>query len=332
MSEKFKKPDAEQDSGFIQDEESRSGGSGESIYDTQYKPEKSLKGKPQVINKIRILAAKGSSEGTYYLRIGRHFIKHNDRTEMFICPKETADEPCPACEAYADLKDKGDNSADKYKPQIRGVMNVLSRGIGAEATNPDSTKVQLYFSPIQAICTRVVRLVRGQGPMSDIFDEFDDNFKVTKPGRDMILIYNPQADPQDMYMIYPGDLTPAGTPKQVEDWYSQMRDLTVEGVFGSLISYEDAAIKMYGSADERQALRDRWQQEAQQRQAAQQSESKPEPAKEEPKPEPVKEEPKPDPKDELKVADKSKAEEDVEAKIKRQIASASAAQKAAKKG
>lgn len=330
----FKKPDADQDSKFIEDEESRSGGPGESLYDTQYKP-KSGTSKDPINNKIRVLGAKGDSDGTYYLRIGRHFFKHDDRTEMFICPKETIGEPCPACEVYADLREKKDESADKYRPQIRGVMNVLDRGVVGKSFDLDSTKVQVYFAPIKAVCSRIVNLVHGQGPMADIFDEFDENFKVTKPGRDFILVFNKNADPGEMYMVYPVDMSPLGTPEQVERWYSEMKDLTVEGLFGGMISYEDAGVKMYGSAEERQALRDRWQAEAE-KQKSQQAETKPK--AEEPKPEPTKkveepktEEPKVEPKDELKISKKSAAEEDAEAKVKRMIEASRAAQKAAKK-
>jgi len=255
MSKLFKDPDIEQDSKFVEDEERRNKRR-RPLFD-EYKPKPSTD-RFQVENRIRILRARADSKGTYYLRIGRHFIKHNDYTEMFICPKETVGDPCPACEAYVDLKKKKSEHADKYKPQIRGVFNVINR-------NEENPHVQIYFSPMTTVCKRVVDLVRSGRSMSDIFDNIEDDFSISKPGRDLILIYKEKTSPGEMYSIYPFEKSPLGDPKQVEMWYSEIKDLTVEGLWGKMISYEDAYIKTFGSIEERQALRERWQKEQQER-------------------------------------------------------------------
>ena len=210
MGSVFKNPNEEQDGQFLSDEERRRG-SGGSWTDSVYKPKASDRNN-KVNNMIRILPAKAGSAATYYLRVAKHFIKHADRTEAFLCLKETLGQPCPACEIYEDKKKKDPKLASNFSPLIRGVFNVIDR-----TEDPKDAHVRIYESPIKGVCTKVVSLVRSKGPMSDIFDSPDENFKITKSGRDLVIIFNPKADPQDMYMVYPADLTPMSEdPKQVE--------------------------------------------------------------------------------------------------------------------
>ena len=223
--------------------------------------EKFWKPKPGDDNLIRILPARQNESGaTYHFTAGKHFIKHAEdgRTEAFICMRETYGQRCPACEKYLELVKVDKKAAAKYKVKRFGVFNVIDR-------TEEDPHVRIYEAPRQAIWAKIVRLVTTRGRMSDILDEIEIDEKtgevrIIRPGRDLLIIFNPNAEPQGMYAIYPTDHEPLGTPEQIIQWFEEMIDLLPQNIYGT-ISYEDAYIKTFGTPEERQALRERWREE-----------------------------------------------------------------------
>ena len=223
--------------------------------------EKFWKPKPGDDNLIRILPARQNESGaTYHFTAGKHFIKHpeDSRTEAFICMRETYGQRCPACEKYFELVKVDKKAAAPYKVKRFGVFNVIDR-------TEEDPHVRIYEAPRQAIWAKIVRLVTTRGRMSDILDEIEideetEEVNIISPGRDLLIIFNPNAEPQGMYAIYPTDHEPLGTPEQIVQWFEEMVDLLPQNIYGT-ISYEDAYVKTFGTPEERQALRDRWRDE-----------------------------------------------------------------------
>lgn len=243
---KFKRPDVDEDKELLKREDERSQKTDWS--ETFWKP---VSGE----NLIRILPARGNDSGaTYHMIAGKHFIKHSDRTESFTCPKETFGEDCPACEKFLKLVKKGKKQeAARYRLKRIGVFNVIDR-------TEDKQVVKLYESPRTAVWKKIVRIVTSKRNQAHILDEIGLKFKVVKPGRDIFIDFDPDAEPQGMYQVYPVDAEEIGTPEEIKKWYEEIVDLIPENVY-SLINYEDAEVKMDGTKQERDELRKRWAKE-----------------------------------------------------------------------
>lgn len=281
----FDNPDVDFDKKALEEEESRRGGID---WSTKYwKP--SPDGKE---NLIRIMPAKRGGKFSYHMRIGKHFIKHEDRTEAFVCMKETYGLPCPACENNAKLYSEGkEEEAGKFRVKRYGVFNIIDRKNEAGGT-------KLYESPVQAVWKKIVGLIASRGRLSNLLDEYDDKGGVARQGRDISLTFNPNNHPQYMYEFYPCEPSALGTPEQIVSWTKELLELDAAKLYPP-VDYEIAKIKTFGSKEERDALRELLKQEHQSNQQQSVSEVK----KEEPKPEP-KPEQKPEPKVEQKVEPK----------------------------
>ena len=242
---KFRKPDVEEDQELLKKEDSR--GQRTDYSERFWKPEPGE-------NLIRVLPARGETNASYHMIAGKHFIKHKDRIESFVCPKETFGEECPACEKFLELVKKGKKQeANRYRVKRIGVFNVIDR-------TEEEPVVKLYEAPRKAVWHRVVKIVTSKRKQSHILDEINSKFEVTKPGRDIFIDFDPDADPQSMYTVYPTDAEELGTPEEIQKWYEEIVDLLPENVY-TLISYEDAEIKMDGTKEEREELRERWARE-----------------------------------------------------------------------
>lgn len=327
MSERFfDTPDLEKDKKAVGDEEKHRGGSYDAVF---YKP------KPGVENVIRILQAPAGSGAHWNIKVTKHFVKHDDgTTESFVCMKEVYGKPCPACEKFLSL-DKKDPKRAVYSYRRTGVFNIIDRNeyvLWQSQGKSDDLfpKVKLYEAPIQAVWYSIVQLVGSKGRQSHIFDDYNENGKVVNPGRDWIIYFNPNMDPQSMYRLVPSDPCPLGEPEEIKKWLPQIIPLITEKIpFYAPISYEDAQIKTFGTTEERQLLK-----LSKQAVAAEQSRSKetgggypsqwddterqptsePEqeqkaPEKVKPEPEPAKVEPKEEPKKEAPRTEAPKKEE-----------------------
>jgi hypothetical protein len=266
-----------------------------------YRPTSQEKLKKGEENIIRILPSTNPKAG-WHLRAAKHFVKHPDRTESFICMNETYGGECPACERMEELKSEGDkDEAAKWRPKRFGVFNVIDR------MNPqDGPKI--YECPVRAVWQKVVSLVVGQGRMSNIFDEYDKKGNVESEGRDILIVYNSNAHPQDMYAVMPMDPSPLSDEEEdVDKWINQIRDLILEEMYPP-IEYEDAHTKCFGSEEEREELR---KQRAEEMQEKREKEDKKQKEEDE-------EEPGEDEKENDLMARAKKAKEDLKKKKKKE--------------
>jgi len=216
---------------------------------------------PHAENVIRILPAKAGTDASYHLKISKHFVRHADRTEQFTCMNEVYGEACPACEEWKKLlkqsneksfskeeKKKILDEAKRFRPQRVGYFNIIVRG-------KDKPDVMLYEAPM-TVWSKVVHVVASQGRMADIFDVFkNDKGEIETPGRDIIVLYDPDQNPQHRYNAYPTERCPMGTPEEVLRWYEQITDLVPENV-APRVDIGVAQIKTTGSKEAREQLRD----------------------------------------------------------------------------
>lgn len=224
---------------------------------------------------IRILMAPGDVEGAHwYLKIAKHIIRHPDGWEQFTCMKEMYGEECVACDKYKEIveiaqkekdkttKDKLYKQASNYKPQRFGIFNVVGvkyitthASGGTERIVDD--KVKLFSSPI-SLWTRIVSIHSGRGRSSDFFDEFDEKGNITKPGRDIIVVYDKDQAPANRYNAIPTDYVELGSTEQIQDWIGQITPLTPENPEG--IAYkvdpEVVQIRTFGTKQERDQLKE----------------------------------------------------------------------------
>jgi len=240
MSNLFSKPDYGKDEAELA-KESRQ----------QFKiSEKMWKPSENIENKIRILPARGGSDASYHMKIGKHFIEHADRKESFICMKETYGKDCPACEAYSRIRaeEGGAAAARPYYPKLYGVFNIVNR-------LEEKPKVKLYEAPRTLVWKKIIFINKGT---IKVIDEFDKNGEYVQEGRDIIILFSPKADVHNMYVVYPGDKSPLGTAKEIEAWHGDIIDLVPEQIaLYAPIDYEVAQIKCFGTAEEREELREK---------------------------------------------------------------------------
>lgn len=252
MGEKFfDAPDPERDRKSVQDEEKRGTG-WNAVF---YKP------KAGIENVIRILPPPAGSGASWHIKVAKHFIKHGEKDyESFVCMKEVYGQPCPACEQFHKLS-KDDPARANYSYRRSGVFNIIDRleykaWINAGRNLAELPKVRLYEGPVQAVWFTIVQQVSTRGQLSHIFDDYDVNGNVTSPGRDWIIYFNPNMDPQSMYRLNTSDPCPLGTVEEIKLWLPQIMPLFPEKIpFYAPIDYVEAQIKTFGSLEERKLLR-----------------------------------------------------------------------------
>jgi hypothetical protein len=255
----FEKPDYERDLRDLQQEEKRSGGFDRSkIY---WKPQQQ---KPGVENLIRVLSRKAGSSASWHMRYGRHFVNHGTLsdgradTETFICMHETYGKPCLACAEYERLRMTDKEAAKRFKVKRFGVFNVLDRKEYADykKSGGECPSVRLWEAPIKSVWNWLVGLVAAKGRMSNIFDEIAEDGSVKSPGRDIIVVFDSKADPAFMYRLQAADQSPMGTKEEVLYWGDQIIELIPEKMpFCGPVDDDTVHIKMFGSLEERQELR-----------------------------------------------------------------------------
>ena len=193
-------------------------------------------------NLIRILPGIGGAR--YHFKGGKHFIKHPDRTEMFICNLDTYGKPCPACEEEQRLIDEGDADAAKgFKSQTKGVFNVIDR------TNPDRGVI-IWECPPVAVWERIIGIVKGKSKFNNLVGTEEEPLM----GRDIVVTYNPKATPQFKYDLQFDAVSPLGRKKEVTAWLATARALIPQEVYPE-VDYAVAKIKTFGSKEEREELR-----------------------------------------------------------------------------
>jgi len=269
--------------------------------------EKMWKPVPDIENKIRILPARGGSDASYHMKIGKHFVEHPDRKESFICMRETYGKECPACEAYFRIRKEADKkSAMPYYPKLYGIFNIINR-------LEENPKVKLYEAPRTMVWKKIIFINKGS---IKVIDEFYEEGKYVQEGRDIIILFSPKAEIHNMYVVYPGDKAPLGTKKEIEAWHGDIIDLIPEqiGLYAP-IDYEVAQIKSFGSAEEREELREKLQKKYEESQTKQEEESKKEPEEEEKITPPVEEE---------STEESDKDEDDGIAELEKKLANARA--------
>lgn len=311
MSNLFSKPKYEEDEALLAKESRQQF----KLSEKMWKPAKDIE------NKIRILPARGGTDASYHMKIGKHFVEHADRTEGFICMRETYGKECPACEAYFRIrKETTDKNLSKpYYPKLYGVFNIINR-------LEENPKVKLYEAPRTMVWKKIIFINKGS---IKVIDEFDEEGKYVQEGRDIIILFSPKAEIHNMYVVYPGDKASLGTKKEIEAWHGDIIDLIPEqiGLYAP-IDYEVAQIKAFGTVEERDELREKLQQKYETSQAGQEEKEKSEkgPEKEEKVTPPVEEKPveEPDPDEDDGIAE-------MEEKLKKAKAAKKAREVAKKK-
>ena len=193
-------------------------------------------------NVIRILP--GVGKATYHLKFGKHFIKHSDKTESFVCNRETYQEACPACEEYDRLVKANDEDASRFKVQTRGTFNVVDY-------SDEEAKVKLWEAPLVTGWLHIVKMVGSKSRFNNLVGTEENPLE----GRDIIVFYDPDAGAQQMYRIQ-FDETTVIKPESAKKWLEAARPLVREEVYPKT-DPEVAKIKMSGSSQEREALRKR---------------------------------------------------------------------------
>jgi len=235
MTEEFHGPEGhrDEDEKDYQDSQSQSRTDWDKIF---YKP---VSGDE---NLVRILPGIGTAR--YHFKGGKHFIKHPDKKEMFVCNFETYGKPCPACEEFDRLDKLGkDDDAKPFKPSVKGVFNVIDR------TNPERGVI-LWECPPVAVWERIIGLVKGKSKFNDLVGSVDDPLA----GRDVVVIYNPKATPQFMYDLQFDAVSQLGKKKEVAAWLASARPLEPKTIYPE-VDYDVAKIKTFGSKEEREELR-----------------------------------------------------------------------------
>jgi len=198
-------------------------------------------------NKIRIFPSRkdSGSKVTFHLKAGKHFIQHDDRKEAFICNMVTHQKPCPACEMNAKLFLEGrKDEAARYRVQEFGAFNVIDR-------NDEEAGVRIWECPPVAVWEFIIGVVTGGGDFDDVINTKEDFTK----GRDVVVMFDPTAPPQNKYHILFKELSPIGTDEQIEKWMGEsFRDLIAIKIYPET-DYEVAKIKTFGTAVEREQLR-----------------------------------------------------------------------------
>jgi len=203
-------------------------------------------------NLIRILP--GVGKATYHLKAGKHFIRHDEdgRTEMFICNRETYQEPCPACERWDKLLKEGEKTAGVYKPGVFGAFNIV------DYTNLEGG-VKIWEAPPVAVWLFIIGIVDGKSKFNNAVGTEESPLE----GRDIIIMYNPKAHPQHMYKLQ-FDAVSVIKARDAKKWLEQATELLPENLYPK-VDYEVAKIKAFGSAEEREELRKKLKEQAQAR-------------------------------------------------------------------
>jgi hypothetical protein len=202
-------------------------------------------------NIIRLLPQRAGSRFSYHLYAAVHFVKHDEdgKIERFVCNRETYGKKCPACEEmFRLLQERKPEEAAKYRPRRFGVFNIIDREHPEEG-------IKLYEAPAQAVYQRIMNIYATRGRMSNLFDKEDEHGNVVAPGRDIMIILDKKAPPQSMYSVMPMDPSPLGTPEEKALWSTQVVDLDVTALYPE-VDYDVAAIKTFGTPEEREFLRD----------------------------------------------------------------------------
>ena len=244
MAKLFGEPDTESAQRVVDQEKKRAQGFDWS--EKHWRPKSGTDG-----NLIRLLPARAGAKVSYHLYAAVHFIKHveDDKTERFVCNRETYGTKCPACEEmFRLIKAKQPEEANKYRPKRFGVFNVIDR------EKPEDG-VKLYEAPVQGVYQKIMQIISSKGRMSNLFDKFDKSGKLETSGRDLMLVFDKTALPQSMYNVYPTDPSPLGTEEEMSAWAEQIVDLDVKALYPEA-DFDLVTIKTFGNAEERDLLRD----------------------------------------------------------------------------
>jgi len=275
----FAKPNLERDKELLEIEKERQSRG----YDSSGKfwravPKKDLKNDDTITEEvgIRILQAPGDVEGAEWnMTMGKHFIRHPDGgIEQFTCMKIVYGEDCEACAEYErrmevvkaeKSKEKRDSllkEANNYKPSRVGVFNVL--GVKYVTYHKEEREerivddmVKIFQAPI-SLWTKIISIVSARGRSSDIFDVIDENGKITKAGRDIIVIYDKSQTPANKYNAVPTDYVPLGTLEQITEWMGQITPLKPEDPedVAYRVDPEVQHIKTFGDKAQREEMRE----------------------------------------------------------------------------
>lgn len=225
---------------------------------------------------IRILQAPGDVEGAEWnMTMAKHFIRHPDGGfEQFTCMKVVYGEDCVACAEYERRleiakaekskaeRDRLLKEANIYKPTRAGVFNVLGvKYITYHKEHREErvvdTEVKIFHAPI-SLWTKIISIVSSRGRSSDIFDVVDENGKIIKAGRDIIILYDKAQSPANKYNAVPTDYVELGTLEQMTEWMSQVTPLKPENPEDVVyrVDPEVQHIKTFGTRAEREEMRE----------------------------------------------------------------------------
>jgi len=192
-------------------------------------------------NQIRILPQIG--EASWHLKIGKHFVRHEDGTEVFVCPLMTHGSKCPACEKYNQLIKVDKKAAAEYRVTGYGVFNVIDR-------DAEEDGVKSWEAPPSMVWRPVIEWQRGNGKFNNIVGTEENPLE----GRDLYVNYKPDETPANKYRIWPDETSVLGTPEQIALWLAEAKPLIAEELYPE-VSYDIAYVKTFGTPQEREELR-----------------------------------------------------------------------------
>jgi len=198
--------------------------------------------KGETPNCVRILPAK--DDASFHLKVGKHFIRHEDGWEVFTCNYETYGTACPACEERQRLiKTNKKDAAAEFKPQVRGVFNIIDRA-------DEEAGVQRWESPASKVWRPVIEWFKGDTKFNNLVGTKKDPFE----GRDLNIIFKPDEDPGAMYTVWPDETSKLGTPEQIEKWLEETEPLIAEVLYPP-IDYDVASVLTFGSPQDRMEVK-----------------------------------------------------------------------------
>ncbi len=193
-------------------------------------------------NQIRILP--GFDGAHFHFKMAKHWIQHDDGWEVFVCNKITYGKSCSACEEFDRLLKAGmKEESRRFKPETKGIFNVIDR-------NNEKAGVRIWEAPPVAVWTEVLSIYTGNSLFKNLIKTEDD----PNMGRDLVVKFDPKAQPSSMYAIRPLDLSKLGSDKQVKKWFKEAKPLKVEVLYPE-ITYEASTIKTFGSPIQRADLK-----------------------------------------------------------------------------
>ena len=231
-------------------------------------------------NIIRVLPAKVEREGSWFLRVNKHFVYtySHMKPEVFICNFQLFNKSCALCEFERRREEKRDPSVRKFFGLTQqGVVNIVVRGTEREAA-------KVWEAPGTAFknMTSINRLPVSILHKRKMYRDIKENALYEC---DLKVLYKPEEKPWLRYNVDIGKIRPMGTEEEKQQWLEQALELLPEVLYKPVEDSETSALlgevkelmervkrEAYFKTPEGQAEMERGQQEEREKQEKEEKE------------------------------------------------------------